>query len=166
MFGSTLGLKDLDHILINEIQTSPKAIASRSKEKTICRYEFIEVILRMAIRKYMNKYEILSYNGAIDKFLENDFFPYVKSADYSYEGFRYEKIHTETVDAALKSHEKLLTEVFKIYKEAEVIGYEVIQKIIKKGRFEVVNEELLKCFALSKMLIIDELDPNNSKIRP
>jgi len=113
----------------------------------------------------MNKNEITSYNTAIDKFLENDFFPYMKSADYSYEGFRYEKIQTETVDAALKSHEKLLTEIFKIYKEneTEVIKYEDIQKIIEKGNFEIVNEELLKCFALSKMLVIDELDPKNSK---
>jgi len=34
-----------------------------------------------------------------------------------------------------------------------------VKEIMEKGSFEVVNAELLKCFALSKMMVVDELNP-------
>lgn len=149
--------KDLDTIFIQESRETPRK-AEINKDRTLCRYEFIDIILRMAIKKYMNKKEINTYNAAIDKFLENEFFPTVKSADYTYEGYRYEKIHTEMVDNVLKAHEGTLEDVMSKYSkdDGKSLSLDEVRDLLKKGNFEIIPEELLKCFSLSKMLVEEE----------
>lgn len=157
MFGQALTTKDLDQIFIQESRDTPRKLQT-NKERTICRSEFIDIILRMAIKKYISKKDTNTYNAAIDKFLENDFFPNVKSAEYSYEGYRYEKIHTEMVDNVLKAHDGLLEDVMKKFSkdEGKSIHLDEVRELLKKGKFEINPEELLKCFSLSKMLVIEE----------
>jgi len=166
VLGSTLTIRDLDKIFIDEARDSPRKVKNSNKEKSICRYEFIEILIRMAIKRYMNKKEkSYTYTEAIDRFFEQDFLPNVKSADYSYEGYRYEKIHIDPMNAVLKANEEILRGLFQKYKKdnSNVLYLDDVKEIMQKGSFEVVPAELLKCFALSKMLVIDELNPGTSK---
>jgi len=167
VLGQGLTIRDLDKIFIEESRDSPRKSKHSNKEKSICRYEFLEILIRMALKKYISKKDSksLTFNDAIDRFLEQDFLPNVKSADYSYEGYRYEKIHIDPMNAVLKANEEILQGVFQKYKknESDVIYLDDVKEIMEKGGFEVVNAELLKCFALSKMMIVDELNPGSSK---
>lgn len=166
MFGLTLTTKDLDQIFIQESKDSPRKLENVVKDRSLCRYEFIDILMRMALKKYMSKKESNTYIGAIDKFLEQDFFPNVKSADYSYEGYRYEKIHTEPVDQVLRAHEQLLKGMMNRFANGqEAIKLEEVENLLNKGNFGINHAELLKCFSLSKMMVVDEREPgNNSKM--
>ena len=119
----------------------------------------------MAIKKYMSKKGIKSYNDAIDKFLENDFIPQTKNSEYEYEGYRYEKIHIEPIDICLRNNEHKYKELFENnkIKDTNEISYEAISKLLKDAKIDISEEELLKCFALSRMPIIDELKYDGSK---
>jgi hypothetical protein len=167
VLGSTLTIRDLDKIFTDETRDSPRKGKSYNKEKSICRYEFIDLLIRMAIKRYLNKKDTKSYtyNDAIDRFFEQDFLPNVKTADYSYEGYRYEKIHIDPMNAILRANEEILKGVFQKFKKysGNVLYLEDVKEIMEKGGFEIVNAELLKCFALSKMLVVDELNPGESK---
>ena len=122
----------------------------------------------MALKKYIGKKETNSYIDAIDKFLEQDFLPNVKSADYAYEGYRYEKIRTDTMDKIFKTHEQIIRSVMNKFKknEDDVIQLDEINEIMSKGNFGILPGEITKCFALSKQLVIDEVNAGKSNPLP
>lgn len=159
-------IRDLDKIFIDEARDSPRKVKISNKEKSICRYEFIEILIRMAIKRYMGKKDkSYTFNEAIDRFIEQDFLPNVKSADYAYEGYRYEKIHIDPMNVVLKANEEILRGLYEKYKKdnRNALYLDDVKEIMEKCGFEVVPAELLKCFALSQMLVIDELNPGTSK---
>jgi len=95
----------------------------------------------------MNRYEIPTYT-TIDKFWKMIFFPNMKSVYYSYEGFHYDKVHKEIVNAALKFHEKFLTEYLILIKEMKSkISH---RKTFEKGNFRLLMKRSLSVFLYQK----------------
>jgi len=164
VFGAQLTQTDLDRLIIQQTRETPKAGDTSGKDRTLSRFEFVEILVRMALKKHMKGAS--SYNAAIDKFFDNDFFPNVLSADYAYEGYRYEKVQVEAVDNVLKNNEKTLKAIFDKFKSPnrDYITRKEIHDLVDRAKLGIIEEEVIKCFALSKMPIIDELNPGNSKI--
>lgn len=161
IFGPGLTQTELDKLFIQECRDSPRVGDSPNKDRVLCRYEFIELVLRMAIKKYMGQKGINTYTAAIDRFLDNDFFPNTRSTDYSYEGFRYQKIQTDSVDLTLKHHEDTWRTLFEKFKSSsrDTISLKEILDLLKTAEISVIDEELKQCFILSKVMPIDELNP-------
>ncbi len=154
----------MDRLIIQQTKETPKAGDSSGKDRTLCRFEFVEILVRMAIKKHMGSKGITTYNGAIDKFFDNDFLPNVASADYAYEGYRYEKVQIDAVDNVLKNNEKILREIFNKFKSPnrDYITRKELQEFVIRSKLHIIEEEVVKCFILSKMPVIDELNPGNS----
>lgn len=166
VYGPGLTQTNIDSLYVALSKESPKSNITQNKDRSLCRFEFIELILRLSIKKYFGVKDITSYNGAVDKFLENDFYPNVKStADYTYEGFRYEKIQNEQVDQLLKTYEKNLKDIFEKYKQSgkDNLNLQDILKFIKYYNVNMDDEEVKQCFTLSKIMPVDELAIGTSK---
>ncbi|CAI2382226.1 unnamed protein product [Moneuplotes crassus] len=82
-------------------------------DRDLCRYEFYEIIARLAREKYFNTKICNSLASAIDKFLEDI---YAQCEHYwSWQKWREEKLWTFRVDDLLKANLPALKKVYKSY---------------------------------------------------
>lgn len=128
----------------------------KSAINTLSRSEFIECLLRMAMKKYGNLTK--NPSEAIERFLANDFVKNVRSAERKYLEVRSNQIHTREVSDKLKEYEHVLNELLN---QLQGVGLppqtaalhkviEYFQKLTtSSNRFEI-----MKCFAYSKELLI------------
>jgi len=150
-------------MVLEQLKNSVKNAKTGFKEKSLLRFEFVELIIRMALKKYSTEGQ---GKDKIEKFMENNILPIFQSAEYVYEGYRYEKIHTVTMNNLLQHWIEQIKRQFSELKPSET-GYVTLKSVsgfLNSKKVHLIDADVLKCFALSKMLIIDELsDENYSK---
>ena len=158
---------DVDKILIQEAQNSKRHKEGKPIEGLFCRFEFMEILIRMALKKYFNMKtsgSVATIAGAIEKFIEVDFIPNVESADYAYAGYRYEKVQIEPVETVLKANDTKLKTLFDTYKTSgrDYITVPETINMFKRVKFDISETEIVHCFALSKMPTLNDLSPSSN----
>lgn len=143
-----------------QLKESPRNLGG-IKETNLLRFEFIELVLRMGIKKYPNESQRIEN---LEKFLEKDIISNFEAADYDYEGYRYEKVQTQMINDLLQHWIEQIRKKFDEIKQinAEVVTLKALTSYLKQMRVPLIDQDIIKCFALSKMLIVDELSEDIS----
>jgi hypothetical protein len=124
-------------------------------QQELCRYEFLEIIVRLAMCKYQDL--PLTQAEMTQKMIEEHIFKY---ADPSLAiKFRREKLYTNEVNNILEANLSNCQELFKKYKEraGRWISLEGYKTMAKKSALNLKDEVVVKVYAFSKMSILDEM---------
>ena len=117
-------LKDLD---LDFIQTNAAGGKSQqgNPDRSLCRFELLEYIVRIALRKYIQGIYIYIYiyiggvvntpSEAVEKMLIDNFLPPFDNNLYDCHLWRMEHLWNEPCDIILKKHKKLIQALFKKY---------------------------------------------------
>lgn len=148
-------------MVLAQLKESPKNAKTGLKEKNFFRFEFIELLLRMGLKKYSSG---MSGIEAVERFLEVDIIPGLKSAEYAYEGFRYERIQTQAMNNFLNIWVDQIKAVFDSLKKSNTnfVTLQAVSKYLAAKQINLDSPDITKCFGLSKMLVIDEIAESNA----
>lgn len=126
----------------------------------LCRYEFLEIIVRLAICKYQDL--PLTQAQMTQKMIEDHIFKYADPSQAI--KFRREKLYTNEVNNILEANLSNCQELFKKYRErmGRWISLEGYKKLIKNSGLQIKDEVVVKVFAFSKMSILDEMNNADS----
>ena len=124
-------------------------------QQELCRYEFLEIIVRLAMCKYQDL--PLSQAEMAQKMIEDHIFKYADPS--SAIKFRREKLYTNEVNNVLEANLANCQELFKRYKEraGRWISLEGYKSMVKRSGINIKDEVVVKVFAFSKMSILDEM---------
>ena len=124
-------------------------------QQELCRYEFFEIIVRMAMCKYRDLQ--LSPAEMTQKLLEDHIFQY---ADPSYAmKFRREKLYTFEVNSLLEANLSNCQALFSKHREGlgRWISLEGYKNMVKQSGMPLKESEIIKIYSFSKMSILDEM---------
>lgn len=126
----------------------------------LCRYEFLEIIVRLAICKYQDL--PLTQAEMTQKMIEDHIFKYADPSQAL--KFRREKLYSNEVNNILEANLSNCQELFKKYRErmGRWISLEGYKKLIKNSGLQLKDEIIVKVFAFSKMSILDEMNNADS----
>jgi hypothetical protein len=124
-------------------------------QQELCRYEFFEIIARIAMCKYQDL--PLTQAEMTQKLLEEHIFKYCDSSQAI--KFRREKLYTYDVNSLLEANLSNCQILFSKYKvkSGRWISLDLYKKIIKSAGIALKDEEIIKIYAFSKMSILDEM---------
>ena len=140
-----------------QLKESPRNTKSGMNEILLLRFEFIELLLRMGIKKYPAESQLIEN---LEKFLEKDIIANLGSAEYDYEGYRYEKIQTQIVNDLLQDWIEPIRKKFDDIKQVstDTVSLQSIVSLLKGMKVQLIEADIIKCFAFSKMLVVDEVN--------
>eukprot|EP00359_Climacostomum_virens_P001679 CAMPEP_0204897674 /NCGR_PEP_ID=MMETSP1397-20131031/869_1 /ASSEMBLY_ACC=CAM_ASM_000891 /TAXON_ID=49980 /ORGANISM="Climacostomum Climacostomum virens, Strain Stock W-24" /LENGTH=860 /DNA_ID=CAMNT_0052065451 /DNA_START=87 /DNA_END=2668 /DNA_ORIENTATION=+ len=165
LLDSNFLLADLDFMikstLYNEVKNNPLNPAN-----ALVRYEFLEIIVRIALDKYYRKKIVDTPTEAVRKLLEEEMMPVLSKYDSNV--WRWKRPYIcEEVDLVLKAHKNILDAAYKRYSgrydkpgKPKTMSLEEFQDICNQSG--LVNETFVARnidvnFNLSMMTQIDEL---------
>lgn len=156
VFDDKFTTAQFDNLYIDVNQDS--GADGKKQDKELCRYEFIEMIIRAAIIKYKFSGVYKRHREAITKFLEDHIFPTAKSSQYEYNGLRLEHIYTADVNKALMKYKADIDKLFhKVAGKDAVCEAPEAIKLVREAKLkEVSNREAVWCFAHAQQVCIDE----------
>lgn len=129
-------------------------------QQELCRYEFFEIIVRMAMFKYQDL--PLSPAEMTQKLIEEHIFKY---SDPSLAiKFRREKLYCNDVNDLLEANLTNCQTLFTKNRErlGRWISLEGYKRMIAKAGFNLKEEDIIKAYAFSKMSILDEMSSADS----
>lgn len=121
------------------------------------RAEFLELVIKIGFKKYITSKK-LSPIDAVERLISHDLLPHVKTADYSYQGYRYEVVHSSVISKVFENNEWGLRALYgRITPSKEQSPtLKSFINFTQTNKIDILPEEIVKCFALSKMPIITE----------
>lgn len=160
-----MNLADLDFnlkgALFNEVKNNP-----RNPANSLVRYQFLEIIVRLALDKYLRKKVVTTHSEAVDKLLNEDMWPIL--CKYDCNKWRWDRYICEEVDLIYKAHRPILENIWSRYSirlkkpgQKNFMCLEEFSDICTMSG--LVNEffvarEIDVCFNLAMMTQIDELN--------
>ena len=129
-------------------------------QQELCRYEFFEIIVRLAMCKYQDL--PLTPAGMTAKLLEEHIFKFAEQSKAV--KFRKEKLYNYDVNSVLEANLNNCQILFKKYREraGRWISLEGYKKMLKVAGIPIKDEEIIKVYAFSKMSILDEMTSADS----
>ena len=124
-------------------------------QQELCRYEFFEIIARMAMCKYSDI--PISPADMTQKLLEDHIFRHADPS--SAIKFRREKLYSCEVNAVLEANLSNCQALFAKHREkvGRWISLEGYKRMLKLAGINLKEEEIIKVYAFSKMSILDEM---------
>jgi uncharacterized protein YggL (DUF469 family) len=160
-----VNLAALDRILITTNVSTHQYTSSA--ERDLQRYEFLEIIVRMANAKFKEPHIVNSTAEAIEKLLNENIFPNAKSVDG--ETFRKYQCYNYKTNEILKKNEQQIKKVYDSYSHSKKrwITMEECQSYVRKMNLNVSEMMVGPIYAESLCLIIDtvrdQTRPNQMK---
>ena len=163
-------LKDADLKFIATITDPTQSKNLRNPEKSLVRYQFLEVWVRMAEQKYITSGNITSYAEAVEKILEEHLLPFITSNDtlYNAQKWREDRYWNEECDTVLKSYLPILQGLYKRYSglkskpgQKKFTSLEELNKLATDSQIlndNLVDRDVTIAFNLSMMTQVDELN--------
>ncbi len=138
----------------------------KKQDKELCRFEFVDFIIRVAIIKYKLSGVYKRHREAIIKFLDDHVFPTAKTSQYEYNGLRFEHIYTVDVNKALVKYKADIDKLFlKVGgKDGVIEAPEAIKRVREAKLGKVSNREAVWCFAHAQQVCIDEAKGGYSRM--
>jgi hypothetical protein len=165
-----MNLADLDFnlkgALFNEVKNNP-----RNPANSLVRYQFLEIIVRLALDKYLRKKIVASPTEAVTQLLNQDMWPTLSKYDSN--KWRWERYICEEVDLVYKAHRAILDSIWTRFSirlrkpgQKNFMCLEEFTDICTTSG--LVNEyfvarEIDVCYNLAMMTQVDEL--NNDRFR-
>ncbi|KAK3238958.1 hypothetical protein CYMTET_51082 [Cymbomonas tetramitiformis] len=151
-----------------EDKTTPEAQLMASNN-ALLRYEFLEVLVRIAVAKYGDGIETCDVSEALTFLLERNIRPNVPLlASTPADAWRWERLYNEELDNLFKSHSEILHLIHKAYitrppeggRRCKMFQIDHWLKLLTdthliNGDFNIREAKL--CFLRARMLIIDEV---------
>ncbi|CAG9314269.1 unnamed protein product [Blepharisma stoltei] len=129
-------------------------------DKELCRYEFYEIIVRLALCKYQDL--PLTPAQMTEKLLNDHIFKYAMTAKAA--KFRKEKLYNLEVNDILEANLSNLQNIFTKYRErlGRWLSFKSIRALVDKAKIIINDDELIKVYAFSKMSILNEMDSDGA----
>ena len=161
-------MRDIDNLYIAQSKENIKMPNYKKVEKILNRCEFLDLLLRMSIKKYYQKSfdgrnKVQTKANAIEIFMENDLKPIIEAGKYEFDSYRKNRVYMKSIDNVLVTNENSLIELYNDYKSNEsMLTLKGLVVLLNDKMIEIKGEEILKCFVLSKMLLVVEANVDQS----
>ena len=161
-------LRDIDTLYMNQTKELIRAPNFKKVDKALNRSEFVDLLLRISIKKYylkiFNGSIVQSRRAAVEIFMGNDFSPIIEAGKYEYDNYRRRRVYQVLIDNILFTNQTALIEIYDNYKSNEsFLTLKGLVLLLNDKNIEINEEEILKCFVLSKMLLTVEVNIGPSK---
>lgn len=170
MDGVLMNLADLDFnlkgALFNEVKNNP-----RNPANSLVRYQFMEIIVRLALDKYLRKKVVQTPTEAVERLVNVDMWPILFKYDSN--RWRWDYYICEEVDLVYKAHKPILDNIWTRFSvrlkkpgQKNFMCLEEFSDICTNSG--LINEffvarEIDVCYNLAMMTQVDEL--NNDRFR-
>jgi len=169
-----LRLKDADLKWVATLTDPTMAKNPRNPEKSLIRYQFLEIWVRLAEQKFITSGNITSYAEAVEKMLNEHVLPFIALNDpiYNAQKWRETRYWNEECDTVYKSYLPVVQSFFKKYSgmktkpgQRKFSCLEEMNKLATDANLfsdNLVERDIVVFFNLSMMTQVDEL--NSDKI--
>lgn len=163
-------LKDVDLKLVATLTDPNMAKNPRNPEKSLIRYQFLEVWVRMAEQKFITTGVLHSYPEAVDRMLKDHILSYISLNDTAYNGQRWrdERYWNEECDTVYKSYLPVVQSFYKKYSglktkpgQKKFSCLEEINRLVSEAQLlndNFVDRDIVVAFNMSMMTQVDELN--------
>jgi hypothetical protein len=155
LFDKTINLSTVDrNFIATNVSNNPY---KNSAERELHRYEFIEVIVRLALSKYKDTKVTATLQDAVEKILSEDIIPKNPAVDGF--NFREEHMYNLKVDEIFKKNEQVIKKLYDSFlnPNKKFITLEECSKLLKNAKLNVNDSKVSPCYAESMMSRIDTL---------
>lgn len=128
-------------------------------EKALCRFEFYEILVRVAHVKYKETGICSTYADALQMLLKENIFKYANPEPW--QEFRDEELWTLDVNDIFEANIEGLKKVYSVYWEPrkKYMTYQDAQNLFMKDTpLNLIEKEAIFCYGLSKMTVVTESD--------
>lgn len=164
IFDSNYGLSDLG-VNLNSTLIQKEKGQIYNPGNSLVRYEFIEILLRVAVDKYIRSRKSISYVEAFGRLLTEHLVPVMNK--FFSQKWRAEKYWVEEVDWVLKAHKPLLNSLFNRYSGKNTLPGKKPFMSLEEYRIlcndagligeHFATREIDVCYSESMMTQVDEL---------
>jgi hypothetical protein len=157
--GPTCSLSDIDRLFVavNADLGAPTP-AGVNPDRALCRYEFLEILVRIASVKYREPKIVSGYADALSLLFQ---YMFPDKNVHPIQDFRRSHVWILPVDDLLQANRTGLLHVFHdiagVHKEY-ILLEAAVQLIVRKCGFQLTEQQVTQAFAFSKMSIICELE--------
>jgi hypothetical protein len=138
-------------------------------EDAVERFEFLEAMVRLAIVKYVNSKQCTTALASLQRLLLEHVIPFSQHVDPQL--FREQFLYTEFTERVFVLHEAELRHAFGRFCSTHIHGVAIMElpefhSMLKAASFcdrDFTLEEATFCYALSTMLVVDELKTRRYK---
>ncbi|CDW84855.1 UNKNOWN [Stylonychia lemnae] len=127
-------------------------------DRSLCRYEFFEILVRMAFSKYVEKGPLRTINEGLIKLIQDHL---VENAveKIDSEGWRLEELWSLEVDDLLKANMNGIKQLYKYMCQGrKQLEYETAIDMIHETTLNMTSEEITTAFAYSKSTFVQEME--------
>jgi hypothetical protein len=127
-------------------------------DKDLVRYEFLEIIVRIANVKYKDTGVCSTSVQALTKLLEENIFPNMEESIPQL--FRDQQLYTEEVNELLVRNEMGLKKLFGLFTHGQkryLTVKDAIELVNTKGELRFLDRQVIKQFGMSKMPHVDAI---------
>lgn len=150
-----VNLSALDRIIIT---TNVNAHNLKSSaERDLHRYEFLEIIVRLANAKFKETGQVKSTIEALEKLLKEFIYPNARKVDGK--SFRENHCYNEKTNEILKKNETLIRKVYDtfVHPKKQWVTLDECRQLVKRVGLQVAEMQVGPIYAESLMLIIDTM---------
>ena len=134
-------------------------------DKSLVRYEWFEVLIRIANEKYKRYGEADTFTKALDMLVQENVIPYRN--DDEWQGFRDKHLWCMDVNDVYEANLETLKKIYeqmKIFKgNKHVIFADINNFFCSESEIQVNDKDVVKAFGMSKMTVVDETDDGEKK---
>jgi hypothetical protein len=123
----------------------------------LCRYEFLEVLVRLAQQKYLNQGLAKTFAESFEKLLTERIVPLAQPEPW--QSFREKELWTIGVNDILEANLDGLKKIYATYPtpiKPQINFEDIITMCTKDCELNVPTQDLLFCYGMSKMSVINE----------
>lgn len=156
--GVTLATVDRAFIAAN-VALDGQKLSEDNPTNALSRFEFLEIILRLAQSKYKETGICATYEEAMSKLLEEHIFPYANPDPW--QEFRDELLWTIDVNDVLEVNLEGLKKVYTNYHEPRkkfMTMADALSLMMKDTTLGLIEKDAIYCYGMCKMSVILEQD--------
>lgn len=162
--GQHLNMSDADRFFITVNAGKKGALIPAN---ALIRFQFVEILLRMALRKYLESGEALNEAQAVEMLIDYNIRPAYYNFQTAHE-YRKEVIWREPVDNILKAHLPVFKHLYDLFGGTELLpGQKMFMSVSEFENFilavPLVNDIFMQrdasvCFSLAMMTQVNDID--------
>ena len=169
--GETFNTSDADRTFIaanverTDLKTVPSSLKGRNTIKYMCRYEWLEALVRIAIRKFVESKLEANVSSGLVRLLEEHIFPFCQYTIT--DDWRSLRLYNEACDGAVRDHLDTILTIYKKYSgkknnpsERKCMSLDEWMAFVDAYHLQdddFTEREQRAAFAFSVPLVVDEL---------
>lgn len=125
-------------------------------EQGLCRFDFLEILVRLAAAKFRDPGICPTASESVDKLLTENVFPNADEVDW--QRFREEELYNTECHMLFKKNEKELKNIYNHFthpQKKQLNGKDVIELINNKAKLNVPDKSVMLSYGSSKMSCIN-----------